>query len=51
MKVMFENLGPIKKGRIELNRLNIFCGKNNTGKTYINYLIYTILTTDRKSVV
>ncbi len=45
MKVMFENLGPIKKGRIELNRLNIFCGKNNTGKTYINYLIYTILTT------
>ena len=45
MKVIFENLGPIKKGRIELNRLNIFCGKNNTGKTYINYLIYTILTT------
>ena len=36
MKVMFENLGPIKKGRIELNRLNIFCGKNNTGKTYLN---------------
>lgn len=45
MKVIFENLGPIKKGRIELNKLNIFCGKNNTGKTYINYLIYTILTT------
>lgn len=45
MKIIFENLGPIKKGEIELNKLNIFCGRNNEGKTYINYLIYTILTT------
>lgn len=45
MRIIFENLGPIEKGEIELNKLNIFCGKNNTGKTYINYLIYTILTT------
>lgn len=45
MRIIFENLGLIEKGEIELNKLNIFCGKNNTGKTYINYLIYTILTT------
>ncbi|WP_349763409.1 ATP-binding protein [Fusobacterium sp. SYSU M8D902] len=45
MKIIFENLGPVEKGEIELNKLNIFCGKNNEGKTYINYLIYTILTT------
>ena len=45
MRIIFEKLGPIEKGEIELNKLNIFCGKNNTGKTYINYLIYTILTT------
>lgn len=45
MKIIFENLGPIERGEIELNKLNIFCGRNNEGKTYINYLIYTILTT------
>ena len=24
MKIIFENLGPIEKGEIELNKLNIF---------------------------
>lgn len=43
MRIEFENLGAIKKGIIDLKNLNIFCGQNNTGKTYINYLIYTIL--------
>lgn len=43
MRIEFENLGAIKKGIIDLKSLNIFCGQNNTGKTYINYLIYTIL--------
>ena len=43
MRIEFKNLGAIKKGIIDLKSLNIFCGQNNTGKTYINYLIYTIL--------
>lgn len=43
MKIKFKNLGPIEKGEIDLQDLNIFCGQNNTGKTYINYLLYTIL--------
>lgn len=43
MKIEFRNLGAIEKGIIDLKKLNIFCGQNNTGKTYINYLIYTIL--------
>lgn len=43
MKIEFKNLGAVEKGTIDLKNLNIFCGKNNTGKTYINYLIYTIL--------
>ncbi|WP_462354957.1 AAA family ATPase [Fusobacterium ulcerans] len=42
MKINFKNLGPIKEGTIDLKKLNIFCGENNTGKTYLNYLIYTI---------
>lgn len=44
MKISFENLGPLKLGEIELNKFTVFCGENNTGKTYINYLIYNILT-------
>lgn len=40
MKFEFDNLGPIKYGQIELGKLTVFCGKNNTGKTYVNYLIY-----------
>jgi predicted ATPase len=46
----FENLGPIEKGSIKLNNLNIICGENNSGKTYINYLIYTILHVINNSV-
>ncbi len=40
MKFKFENLGSIKNGELELNDLTIICGKNNTGKTYVNYAIY-----------
>lgn len=43
IKFNFKNLGPIKKGQLELNNFNVFCGGNNTGKTYLNYLVYTIL--------
>lgn len=38
MKIKFKNLGPLEKGEFDLNKLTIFCGKNNTGKTYVNYL-------------
>lgn len=40
MRFEFDNLGPIKHGEVELGKLTVFCGKNNTGKTYVNYLIY-----------
>lgn len=40
MRFEFENLEPIKHGEVELVKLTVFCGKNNTGKTYVNYLIY-----------
>jgi predicted ATPase len=43
MKVCFENLGVIKKGSIELNNLTLFCGSNNTGKTYAMYTLYALL--------
>lgn len=39
----FKNFGYIKEGNIELADLTIICGKNNVGKTYINYGIYGFL--------
>lgn len=58
MKINFKNLGAIKEGTIDLNKLNIFCGENNTGKTYLNYFLYTVmkvirdinLITERKTI-
>lgn len=43
MKFEFDNLGPINHGEIELGKLTVFCGKNNTGKTYVSYLVYGFL--------
>lgn len=44
MKLTFENLDPLEFGEIELADLTIICGENNTGKTYVTYLIYCLLT-------
>ena len=43
MKLSFENLGPLKKGEITLGDLTVVTGPNNTGKTYLTYLLYGIL--------
>lgn len=40
-----ENIGAIKHANIELGKLTVICGKNNTGKTYITYSIYGFLQT------
>jgi len=43
MKIDFEHLGGIDKGSIELNDFTLFCGKNNSGKTYVMYSLYGLL--------
>jgi len=48
MKISFENLGAAEYGEIELANLTIVCGENNTGKTYITYLIYCLLSSWRQ---
>jgi len=45
MKLTFENLGPLEFGEIELADLTVICGENNTGKTYVTYMVYCLLTT------
>ena len=40
-----KNIGAIKEAKIELGKLTVICGKNNTGKTYITYSIFGFLST------
>lgn len=45
MKITVENLGVIKKGSVELPKdggMTIFAGANNSGKSYMSYLVYGI---------
>ena len=44
MILIVENLGPIKKAEIDLSQpLTVFCGGNNTGKTYVSYLVHALI--------
>jgi predicted ATPase len=44
MKIAVKNFGAIKEGTVDLSKkLNIFCGPNGTGKTYMAYMIYGLL--------
>lgn len=38
--MIIKNLGPIEYLELELNKETIFIGKNNSGKTYVSYLLY-----------
>jgi len=43
MKIMFEKLGALDRGGLEIADLTIVCGENNTGKTYVTYAVYCLL--------
>ncbi len=44
MNLYIKELGAIKEGTIDLSKkLNVFCGPNGTGKTYMAYVIYGLL--------
>jgi AAA15 family ATPase/GTPase len=43
MQLTIKNLGPIKKGEIDLSkRFYVFVGYNNSGKTYVSQLLWAI---------
>ena len=47
MILTIENLGVIKQVRIDLNKkFTLFCGRNNTGKTYASYILQAFLNPD-----
>ncbi len=37
------NLGKIKKAKVKLDGLSVFVGTNNTGKSYVSRVLYSIL--------
>ena len=41
----FTNLGPVRDASLELGRLTVIAGRNNTGKTYITDSLYGFLKT------
>ena len=41
--MLIENLGLVKSANISDEKLTVFTGKNNTGKTYSSYFIYGVL--------
>lgn len=44
MHFRVENLGPIKSSNLELGDLTVVCGRNNTGKSYLTYSLFSFLT-------
>ena len=43
MKITIQNLGAIKDAEIDLSKkLTVFCGPNNSGKTYAAFMIYAL---------
>lgn len=50
MKLIIENLGALDYAELELADLTIVCGQNNTGKTYVTYLVFCLLSTWRQFI-
>ena len=51
MKIQIKNLGPVKDATIDLSKkMNVFCGGNSTGKTYMAYMLYAITSLGNKSL-
>ncbi|MCU0685403.1 MAG: ATP-binding protein, partial [Polyangiaceae bacterium] len=48
-KLTFKKLGPIREAKLELRPLTVIIGANNTGKTYLAYATYALLTKLREA--
>ncbi|HUT04411.1 MAG TPA: AAA family ATPase [bacterium] len=42
LKLTLENFGPLRKAEIDLKPLTIFIGPNNSGKTYVATMFYSL---------
>ena len=50
LEIRLRNLGIIKQAEFSLGDLTIFCGENNTGKTYVAHTLYNFLESWRELI-
>ncbi len=51
MKIQIKELGAIKEATFDLaKKLNVFCGPNGTGKTYMAYVLYAMTKLDNRGI-
>ena len=43
LELKVENFGPIDKATIQVGQFTVFAGPNNTGKTFVAKMLYSIL--------
>lgn len=52
MKIEIKDLGAVKRAQLDLTKkLTLFCGHNNTGKTYVSYIIYALTGGQQKKML
>jgi predicted ATPase len=51
MKLNFKNIGMIKKGDIDIDGITVIAGENDTGKSTVSKLVYSIVKSSDKSDV
>ena len=49
-KVVLKNVGPIEHGEIKTNKVNVFIGPNNTGKSIASRVMYGLWQLDESAV-
>ena len=43
LELKIENFGPIDEATIQVGRFTVFAGPNNTGKTFVSKMLYSML--------
>ena len=51
VKAEIENIGPIVRGAVELSRITVFAGPNNSGKSIVSRIIYCCMVTEKEEYV
>ena len=43
LELKIENFGPIDKATVQVGQFTVFAGPNNTGKTFVAKMLYSML--------
>ena len=51
LELKIENFGPIDKATVQVGQFTVFAGPNNTGKTFVAKMLYSILSSRNASCI